>query len=200
MTDFDVAVRALIDGLAVGAERVTNAYSYIETMGTKSTTWHARELLVRESTEVFVRVAARVRDGDPVETRTEMSRWSAWQFTAEVLSSATLRSQLGLPEPTDGEVVDRVIERLRRGEKIRQGGADDNGGHSGRPITGGWDELRFEKGAFVFESESFIQQPGGVTERTNFATSTLSEQELREKLLENGPMRYLAGLPRRCGP
>ncbi len=197
MSEFTAAVRAYLDAFCVGEERVLNAYTYLETIGKQSAQVHTRELLRREGPHVFVRVSAHRKGDDPTEVGTEIARWSEQQFVDAVLSDAHLRARLQLPAPEDREVIDRVLERLRAGERFRSSGADDGGGHSGRGTSGGSHELRAEGDGFVLEMESFYQPPGGLPEQTSYAKSAMDEARLRAELTSNGALRSLVGLPYR---
>lgn len=199
VSSFTEAVAALIAQLEPGHERPLRAYDYLETRRDQHFTMHARDLLVRERDGSFVLVTETRRErhgtGHTEQAeRSETRRLSERQLVDALSSEAHLRAWLRLPDPTADEQITRVLERLRDGERLEAGGADDGGGHSGRRLTGERRSLRFDGAHFVYERVSFEEDASGALCETADAPLRYDETALRAALSRDDTLRALMGI------
>lgn len=167
--------------LAVGDEREIGTSTYLETTGKETVTVEAREVLVRESPSIVLRVRTAKKGNRPVE-RYEQGRYAERELHDTLLAEPRLCTALGLPAPEESDVIDRTVERLREGHVFAQGGSDDGGGHSGRGISAETRELRFRDGAFVFEVVELRGAYGETPVEVARETITMDEAKLRAEL------------------
>lgn len=201
MSEFREAVAAWLEGFRQEKERVLREYDHLETRGKEHFTVYVRELLVPAEGGTVAQVYEARRapygsaDRGPPE-RTETRRLSERAFLDAVASEAHLRALLALPAPSEREHRERVLERLREGERFCVAGADDGGGHSGRFLTGERTELRREGEGFVLERVSFEDGPSGHRE-TVHPPLRYHAESLLAALESDAALRSLAGLPPR---
>ncbi len=167
--------------LAGLGERVVDDYTYVETIGATSREVRHLVTITREPDAIVRRV------GDQ-----ETHRWDERGFLDYLLDEPHTRAKLGLAPAPEAAVIDRTIARLHAGHRFRSGGSDD-GGRSGRGISGGWQELYMEGDRFIDESVSFYQPTGGEPEYDR-QRRELDEPSLREALAGNNYFRVLIGL------
>ncbi|MCA9675344.1 MAG: hypothetical protein H6708_22495 [Kofleriaceae bacterium] len=189
MSSFAGAAAALIAALG---ERVISESTYVETVG--ATSYPVRQRIgVRRDGDTIVHWATTQR-GDGAAEPAEVARWDERGFVGALLAQAHLRAALGLPEPTEDEQIEGGLARLRAGERLRSGGADDGGRSGDGVVRGGWTELSGDGDRFVLELVSFEQARGGEpvyqTQRQE-----LGLDELRGLLATSDPVRVLFGLP-----
>jgi hypothetical protein len=92
--------------------------------------------------------------------------------------------------PSESEVIDRAMERLRAGETINGSCEYDHGLDS--PLVG-CSSLKFEQGAFVFKT--WTEEPVVPIVPFNESSRTLNEAEARAILASDTPLRLGIGLP-----
>ncbi len=186
-------VAAIVAAIPVGEERELRAYTYLNTTGTKTVNATHREALRRVGEHETAYVLTTQLGAKRAE-ETIRERYDLRSLADATLFDAHFRKLLSLPRPSNQEILERAIVRMRSGHRFVQAGADDGGGHSGRGISGGSTALFAEGDHFALEIVEFEGPYGQTPKETLRERTLLLEPELADRLASDSSLRALVGM------